>query len=226
MDRRELIADPEEMFRAAFGAFQAGLWTAMPGIIQSFNPSAQTASVQPALKAKIRRPDTTVRSVTLPLIVDVPVVFPAGGGFTLTFPVKAGDECLLVFASRCIDAWWQSGGVQEPMEARMHDLSDGFAFVGARSQVRVLNPAVDTSNVQLRSDDGEDFVEIRPDGTVKLEAKHVIVHGRESYTWDVNGYGQKLSWVAGAGKWQMTTWQIGAEFLPPIELPINPPEGP
>ena len=64
----------------------------------------------------------------------MPVVFPGGGGFALTFPVAAGDECLVVFASRCIDAWWQSGGVGEPMEPRMHDLSDGFALIGVRSQ--------------------------------------------------------------------------------------------
>ena len=31
------------------------------------------------------------------------MVFPGGGGFALTFPVAAGDECLVVFASRCID---------------------------------------------------------------------------------------------------------------------------
>lgn len=54
----------------------------------------------------------------LPILPDVPVVFPGGGGFALTFPVAAGDECLVVFASRCIDAWWQSGGVGEPMEPR------------------------------------------------------------------------------------------------------------
>ncbi|MFW8450019.1 Gp138 family membrane-puncturing spike protein, partial [Klebsiella pneumoniae] len=65
-------------------------------------------------------------SVNLPLLVDVPVVFPRGGGCTLTFPVKPGDECLVIFADRCIDFWWQSGGIQEPVDERMHDLSDAF----------------------------------------------------------------------------------------------------
>jgi hypothetical protein len=64
-----------------------------------------------------------------------------------------------VFSSRCIDAWWQSGGVQEAMEARMNDLSDGFAFVGVRSQVRLL-PSVSTSTTQLRSDDGTAYVQV------------------------------------------------------------------
>ena len=102
----------------------------------------------------------------MPILPDVPVVFPGGGGFALTFPVAAGDECLVVFASRCIDAWWQSGGVGEPMEPRMHDLSDGFALVGVRSQPHRLSPAVHTGNTQLRADDGSAYVEITPGGAV------------------------------------------------------------
>ena len=71
-----------------------------------------------------------------------------------------------MFASRCIDAWWQSGGVGEPMEPRMHDLSDGFALVGVRSQPHRLSPAVHTGNTQLRADDGSAYVEITPGGAV------------------------------------------------------------
>lgn len=222
MDRRELLNDPEEALRAALDGFRAGLWTAVPGIIQSFNATAQTVEVQPAIKAKLRRPNGDVVSVALPLLVDVPVVFPCGGGFTLTFPITPGDECLVVFSSRCIDAWWQSGGVQEPMEARMHDLSDGFAFVGARSQVRTFE--VDTSNVQLRSDDGENFIEITPAGTVKLEALDVVVHARHSYSWDVNGFGERWTWTGGVN-WQHHTWQQGA-VVTSVTSSINPPEGP
>ncbi|MDR7283533.1 hypothetical protein J2X84_002357 [Pseudomonas corrugata] len=97
----------------------------------------------------------------LPLLVDCPVQFPAGGGCTLTFPVKAGDECLVVFSSRCIDAWWQSGGIQAQPELRMHDLSDGFALLGFRSQPRVIH-GISTTATQLRSDDGAAFVEVNP----------------------------------------------------------------
>jgi phage baseplate assembly protein V len=43
----------------------------------------------------------------------------------------------------------------------MHDLSDGFALVGVYSQPNVI-PSVSTDAVQLRSDDGQAFVEINP----------------------------------------------------------------
>ena len=48
----------------------------------------------------------------------------------------------------------------------MHDLSDGFALVGVRSQPHRLSPAVHTGNTQLRADDGSAYVEITPGGAV------------------------------------------------------------
>ena len=151
IDRRERQDDPVESQRAALDGRQAEIWTALPGIVQSFDPVAMTVTVQPAVAGRVTDETGKTSSVNMPLLPDVPVVFPGGGGFTLTFPVASGDECLVVFASRCIDAWWQSGGIGEPMEPRMHDLSDGFALVGVRSQARRLSPAVDSENVQIRS---------------------------------------------------------------------------
>ncbi len=160
-DFYERTGSLEATIRTAIGAAQAGIWTALPGMVQSFDAGAVTAVVQPAIQGIVAQPDGSSKAVNLPLLLDCPVVFPRGGGCTLTFPVKSGDECLVVFASRCIDAWWQSGGVQLPMEMRMHDLSDGFVLVGPMSQARKIG-SVSTSAVQLRSDDGAAFVEIDP----------------------------------------------------------------
>ena len=176
MDRRERMNDPEEALRAALDGKQANIWTALPGIIVSFDPEASTVTVQPAIQGSVQAPDGQRRSVNMPVLPDVPVVFPGGGGMTLTFPIQAGDECLVVFSSRCIDGWWQSGGVQKAMESRMHDLSDGFALVGVRSQPQRLNPAVSAGTTQLRSDDGQTFIEMDAAGqVVKVKAPQKVV---------------------------------------------------
>ncbi|MGN5479533.1 Gp138 family membrane-puncturing spike protein [Cupriavidus basilensis] len=164
MDRRERVDDPEIALREALDGLRAGLWTALPGIIQSFSGGGDfplTCAVQAAIKVLVRHQDGAIVSTALPLLVDCPVYFPSGGSCTLTFPVAAGDRCLVVFASRCIDAWWQSGGVQEQAEVRTHDLSDGFAFVGFRSKPRALS-SVSTTATQLRSDDGSTYIEMNP----------------------------------------------------------------
>ncbi|ELQ6225166.1 Gp138 family membrane-puncturing spike protein [Cronobacter turicensis] len=153
------LGGQQEFAAALAHHISAGLRVALPGIIQSFNPQAVTCVVQPAIRGKRSDDDGSERSVKLPLLVDVPVVFPRGGGCTLTFPVAAGDECLVIFADRCIDFWWQSGDVQEPVDPRMHDLSDAFALVGPMSQQRKISN-ISVSATQLRTDDGAAVIEL------------------------------------------------------------------
>jgi hypothetical protein len=161
MDSRERYDNPEEALRAAFRGLRSGIWTALPGIVQGFDAGEGTVTVQPAVQGVQQAPDGSVAAVEYPLLVNVPVYFPRGGGCTLTFPIAAGDECVMVFSSRAIDAWWQSGQVQAPTEPRMHDLADGFAFVGPFSQARMIGN-VSTAATQLRSDDGSTFIELDP----------------------------------------------------------------
>ncbi|WP_411368192.1 Gp138 family membrane-puncturing spike protein [Klebsiella pneumoniae] len=153
-------------------AIMSAMRVSMPGIIQSFDPDAVTAVVQPAIKGAEQDEFGAEVSVNLPLLVDVPVLFPRGGGCTLTFPVKAGDECLVIFADRCIDFWWQSGGIQEPVDERMHDLSDAFCIVGPQSQAKKIG-GISTTAAQLRTDDGSAFIEVAAghDVTVKTSGK-------------------------------------------------------
>lgn len=162
IDINTYVKDQNALLDQAMTARLSCLWTALPGIVQSFDPVAMTCQVQPAIQGKVRAEDGTITLVNMPMLLDCPVVFPHGGGCSMTFPIKPGDECLVVFSSRAIDLWWQSGGVQPPVEMRMHDLSDGFVLVGAYSQTKVL-PNVSTQAVQLRSDDGQAFFELNPE---------------------------------------------------------------
>ena len=169
MRRTERLNDIEESLRLALEAERAGIWTALPAIVVAANLAAQTVSAQPTIHGTITGPDGVARDVNLPLLVDVPIVWPRAGGFALTFPVAPGDEVLIVFASRCIDSWWQSGGIGAPAEVRMHDLSDGFAILAPTSQPKRLG-GVSSSNVQLRDSAGSTFVEITPSGAVNIVA--------------------------------------------------------
>lgn len=167
MRREERLDDPEESLRLALENAQSQIWTSMPAVVTDVNLAAQTISAQPAIQGSVSNPDGSTRNVNMPLLVDVPIVWPRAGGFALTFPIKAGDEVLVVFASRCIDSWWQSGGVGAPAEARMHDLSDGFAVLAPTSQSKKLSN-VSSANVQLRDEAGTTYVEITPDGKARV----------------------------------------------------------
>lgn len=174
MDRAERLDDPEESLRMALEGTLARLWTAGPGIVHDVDLEKQTCSVQLAIQGETTGADGTVQRVALPMLVDVPLVFPRAGGFAVTFPVKSGDEVLVVFGARCIDAWYQSGGVQPAAEARMHDLSDGFAIPGPTSQPRKLTN-VSATDLQMRNEAGDAYVGLTPAGGLVLKGASLTV---------------------------------------------------
>lgn len=121
--------------------------TALPAIIISFDANKRTVSAQPTIQRVFSEGEGKAGADNLPPCVDVPVVFPMGGGYELTFPINKGDECLLIFAERCIDSWFETGQPSEPADFRQHDLSDAFAIVGVRSLANIQ--PVWTEDVEL-----------------------------------------------------------------------------
>lgn len=155
----------------------------MPGVIKSFDPDTVTCEVEIANYGhmpesyegkSVDRLDSD--NVFYPLILDAPVVFPRGGGVTLTFPVVPGDECLVIFADRCIDFWWQSGGTQNASRGRMHDFSDAFVIPGPQSQTKKIS-GISATAAQLRTDDGAAFIEIAAGGEVTITSPQITFNG-------------------------------------------------
>lgn len=147
---REISADEYSDRQSQIDGMLRDLHTALPAIVISYDPVARTVKAQPTVQRIFKDIDGAAMAVNLPPSVDVPVVFPSGGGYEITFPVRAGDECLLIFAERCIDGWYSTGEPSAPSDYRRHDLSDGFALVGVRSLAR--QKAAITNGVKIGSD--------------------------------------------------------------------------
>lgn len=111
--------------------------------VQSFDADEQTVSATINYKKTYltRNPDGTYSStlVDYPILLQVPVVILSGGAAKLTFPISAGDECLILFNDRSIDSWFQSGQVGPVSSPRLHSISDGFALIGVRSLARSID---------------------------------------------------------------------------------------
>lgn len=134
----EVVASDMDVYDAVVTKTMASINCCLPGIITSFDGTTQTASIKPAITRKVKTGGITIDK-EYPILVDVPVLFLGGGMYSLTFPVVEGDECIVLFSDVCIDAWFQSGSVQNQSMTRSHSLSDGFAIVGFRSAVRKIN---------------------------------------------------------------------------------------
>ncbi len=167
--------------------------TLIPGIIISFDGPTQTAQVQPAIKrvfvTKNPGQDAVVTQVAIPPCVNVPVRFPRGGGFVQTFPVQAGDECILHFSDRAIDFWYQNGGVQLPSEYRLHHLSDAFATVDVASQPNVI-PNFNTEAAEWRTLDGATVIQIA-DGAITITASTITINGDVTLNGDLTQTGDQ-----------------------------------
>lgn len=189
---QSILGGQAQAYQALADAISSKLRVALPGIIQSFDPVAVTCTVQPAIKGTLRNADNDPVSVPLPLLVDVPVIFPRGGGCTITFPVAKGDECLVIFSDRCIDFWWQNGGVQEPVDPRQHDLSDAFALVGPQSQAEKIG-SISTDSLQIRTDEGNAFIELKQGGEVTITTPQLTVNGNVTVNGEVHSSGDQTA---------------------------------
>lgn len=161
----------EEVIRRNNDALSAKIRVAIPAEVISFDETLQTVSVQPLIQEKIiSRADGTVVWTPLPVINDVPVLFPQAGEFILTMPIQAGDVVQLLVNDLCIDAWFESGGQQNWMDRRRHDLSDAVALPGlnAKPQAQAITD-FQTDAAELRTKDRTQFVRLETD-EIKIQS--------------------------------------------------------
>lgn len=100
----------------------------IPCIIQSYNSEQNTVECQPAIRERIINEDGTIQYMNLPLLINVPVAFPGSKSFIYKFVLEKNDECLVLFSDLSIDNFWEKSSLQNPVEVRRHDLSDGIAI--------------------------------------------------------------------------------------------------
>src|SRR5882672_2856 len=134
MDRLERGGDMVMALLAALKGWQSEMWTACVATVIDWDAGENTCSCRPGLSLDRLLPDGTTVTERLPVLIKCPVSFQQAGPFALTFPIAAGNEGIVIFASRCIDSWYQSGGHGVAPDKRMHDLSDGIFIPGLRNQ--------------------------------------------------------------------------------------------
>jgi hypothetical protein len=153
----------------------AGVQTGMPARVVSFTegPPAR-CSVKPLLQ---RRDAETGETTDYPVIPDVPIIYPAGGGFRMSWPLAQNDQVWLVFGSRDISGWKSGGGASAPRSQRRAGLSDAVVLAGfAPSTGDPLMEIVITAAGKLRiGSPGVDLVKTLRDLVLELSTTTVTV---------------------------------------------------
>jgi hypothetical protein len=136
----------------------------LPGVIESFDAVKQTAKINLATAQETSEGE----KVSFPPLINVPVQFFRWGGFSITAPVKAGDECAVFFSERSMDRFLDEGGIDKtPYDARFFDLSDAYAVTGLTSASKAVEN-FDTQNLVIKADNGNTVFTLTPDGKFSI----------------------------------------------------------
>jgi len=138
------------------------LYTTLPATIQDVSnlQSQNAVSVLPAVN-KI----DSLRDYEFPILQDVPVQWPAGGGSVITFPLKEGDDVIVVF-SMLPTAEFQSSeeGTVVPFDSRTHNLADCYVIPSIFRDAN--NPEPNPDDFEIKYNNSK--VIIQEDGTIEI----------------------------------------------------------
>ena len=187
------ILSPDSQQRVLFDRMMLGICTAIPGSIIAFDSSTCLATVRPSIQMKMVAPtDNGTLSVTyldLPDIECVPVCLPhsVSGGLFITVPIKAGDDCLLVFSQRDISNFVQfgsnkpppSGGDPKTSAVRHHDMTDAICIPGLFNIPRRILGWSDSA-IEIRSFHNDNKVKVSNDGIEVFSVNSLVSVTSES----------------------------------------------
>jgi hypothetical protein len=122
-----------EVIRNAIESRLAHVNVSLPARVESFDATTQKVNAKPLVMSFYVDEAGNRQPQALPVIAGVPVAFPQGGGYALTFPLAVGDIGTLVWSQLSLDRWLSGTGAEvDPEFDHLHGLSDGIFFPGLR----------------------------------------------------------------------------------------------
>lgn len=145
----QIINDSDSAFDKRDTKLSQKIYCALPAIVQSVNYENQTLEAKPVTIMKYSDVHGKLYDFDMPLVIDVPFQCYKGGNFAITVPVKAGDECLLIFTDVDFSAWFQNGGFNYAEHSFIHSYSNAMAIIGFSSEVKAIKD-YSSSAVEIR----------------------------------------------------------------------------
>ena len=148
----ESLDDLPQVMDFMWRQWRKDIHTALPGVIHRYSPRTRRADVQPQIRTML----TDFSTASRPIVTDVPVVTPFGGGFGMYLPLKPGDNVLMVFAMRDLSEFKQTYKESTPL-AGILELGNAIAIPGFGP----LNMTpVDQNAVCLQAEGGNPYFEM------------------------------------------------------------------
>jgi hypothetical protein len=136
--------------------------TALPGAVQTYDATTQTAEIEIQTKRILERSDGSYLSEELPILVNVPVAVWGSVDYLLGFALSPGDTGMLVFSETSLDQWRTKGEVTSPSDIERHGLSGAVFWPGGVRDVSQILADVLTSGAVFGKRGG---AQLRANGT-------------------------------------------------------------
>lgn len=109
-----------------------------------------------------------------PIIFNVPLLYPSGGGGIISFPIQVGDTVLLVFGKEDIQNFLKDRAPKAPATLRKFSYNDAIAIPCLTPFTDNLQPSKDALEIKYKGAS----IKIDKDGNVVVSSpKDVIVKG-------------------------------------------------
>lgn len=142
-----------EVLQRALESRLADVFTSLPGEVVTYYPETQTADVLPVVRRPLPTEDDGIAFEDLPIVPNVPIVFPRGSDVSIVWKPKPGDGVLLCVQMLSPANWRRTGEVSDAGDVRLHSLGNAFAIPGAYPQTKSLDPELaNTDGLTLTGD--------------------------------------------------------------------------
>lgn len=112
-----------EVLKLAIESRFESFFTTLVCRVLEYNNVTQQADLQPVTLVSVPNADGQLVPETLPVLANVPVAFPRGGKWFMSYQLEAGDSVLALVASRSFEDWRDTGLDLEAEDVRVNPLS-------------------------------------------------------------------------------------------------------
>ena len=160
-DKEKEYNNLTDALQFVFNQLIKDLYISIPGIIESYDSATKRCRVKPAINLKLTNGEIEEQAS----IINVPVIWPGGGGFTLLSPLPSGSPVEIKFSQRGITKFKETFLQADP-GGGIFDKKDAHVIPGYGALE--VTPATE-DGISLQSEDGENYIYV-DDGNVKIKA--------------------------------------------------------
>lgn len=145
--------------------------TSLPGRIESYDETTQTADIKIELKRMVEDEDSKFTTEELPKLPNVPICFPRSASFFISFPLASDDKVMVFFSESSLDQYRSKGSLTTPADGRRLSLTGAFAIpCNITNDEQLVEPH--GTHMMIGCDEGQKIT-VKEGGTVEVSDNSV-----------------------------------------------------